>query len=283
MNRDTELLKIQVYVGYCHSDYRSRYSGIFGAIIAVYVSLMGLFLQKAIDLLTYYLSIIVGVPILFLILWSVYRDYRNNLRKVDNMIKRVNEGNSLPSVEDMTKTKKQSRLEERRQDGDETMKEKSKKKQIGVLEELIQRVDDPACGWKPLSRWQKLRRNTLNVIWLSVSLFYLGVLSFAIWLLLPITETKILLPTLIALTALILQSGIIIREFTKPEEREEIRNATIEWNYQRIKDDVDDEQHLLLKALIRMKTLQPNFSLSKVYKKNPYLFSEKNLIGMLYD
>lgn len=152
-----------------------------------------------------------------------------------------------------------------------------------ILEKLIQMVDDPAYGWKPLSGWKKLKRNILNVTWLSISLFYLGVLLYAVYLLLPMTETKVLLSTLITLTALILQSGIVIKVFTKPEEREETRNTTTEWNYQRIKDKVDDEHHLLLKALIRMKTLQPDFRLSEVQKKTPYLFSEENLIGMLYD
>ena len=65
MKRDIELIKIQVFAGYCHSQFRSRISYIFGAFIAVYVSLMGLYLQKTIELLTYYLTLFVGAPIFY--------------------------------------------------------------------------------------------------------------------------------------------------------------------------------------------------------------------------
>jgi hypothetical protein len=54
MNRETELLKNQVYVGYCHSAFRVQISSIFGALVAILVSLMGLFFQKAINAVTYY-------------------------------------------------------------------------------------------------------------------------------------------------------------------------------------------------------------------------------------
>ena len=103
MNRDTELLKIQVYAGYWHSQFRSRISYVFGAIIAVYVSLMGLFLQKTIDLLTYYLALFVGAPIFLIFLWSVYRDYHRNLDRIDELIQRVNNGESLPSLRELRK------------------------------------------------------------------------------------------------------------------------------------------------------------------------------------
>jgi len=103
MCRDTELLKIQVYTSYCHSDFRSRVSYMFSAIVAVYVSLMGLFLQKTIDAAVYYLAIAVGAPIFALLLLSTYRDYRKSLSKVDSMIQRINRGESLPSIEDMIK------------------------------------------------------------------------------------------------------------------------------------------------------------------------------------
>jgi len=105
MCRDTELLKIQVYTSYCHSDFRSRVSYMFSAIVAVYVSLMGLFLQKTIDAAVYYLAIAVGAPIFALLLLSTYRDYRKSLSKVDSMIQRINRGESLPSIEDMIKRK----------------------------------------------------------------------------------------------------------------------------------------------------------------------------------
>jgi signal transduction histidine kinase len=105
MYKDTDLLKIQVYVGYCHSVFRSRVSYVFGAIIAVVVSLMGLILQKTIDIYTYFFSLIVAGLVFVPLLLFVYRDYRKNLSKVDKMIERVNKGDLLPSVKDMIKGK----------------------------------------------------------------------------------------------------------------------------------------------------------------------------------
>jgi len=63
MNRDTDLVKIRVYASYCHSEFRSRVSYVFGAVLSVYVTFMGLFLQKTIEPLTYYLALFMSAPI----------------------------------------------------------------------------------------------------------------------------------------------------------------------------------------------------------------------------
>jgi len=105
MDKDMELLKIQVYVGYYHSHFRVLVSFILGALVAVLVLLMGLFYQNAIDLKTYYVVVFGCFPFFAVPLWLTYRDYRRNLGKVDIMIERVDKGNSLPSVEDMIKGK----------------------------------------------------------------------------------------------------------------------------------------------------------------------------------
>jgi len=60
MNRDTELLKIQVYAGYCHSDFRGRVSYVFSALIAVVVLLTGLVYQELIDRVTYSIAMPIG-------------------------------------------------------------------------------------------------------------------------------------------------------------------------------------------------------------------------------
>ena len=105
MNRETELLKIHVYVGYCHSNFRVLISFIFGALIAILVSLMALFYQNAFDIMTYYIAIFVCFPFFAFYEWRIYGDYKKNLGKVDNMIERVDKGNSLPSIKDMMKGK----------------------------------------------------------------------------------------------------------------------------------------------------------------------------------
>ena len=106
MKRDTELLKIQVYVGYCDSHFRVLISFVLGASVAVVVALMGLFLQNKIDAVTYYVVILLFVvPFFAFFVWHNYRDYRESLSKVDSMIECVNNGKVLPSVKDMLKGK----------------------------------------------------------------------------------------------------------------------------------------------------------------------------------
>jgi hypothetical protein len=105
MDRDTELLKIQVYAGYCHSDFRGRVSYVFSALIAALVLLTGLVYQELIDRVTYGIAMPVATLIFLYMLYFVYKGYTKDLCKIDNMIERVNKGNSLPSVKDMIKGK----------------------------------------------------------------------------------------------------------------------------------------------------------------------------------
>jgi len=103
MNRDTELLKIQVYADYCHSTFTSYVSFIFGGIIAFYVTIMGLFLQKTIDLTTYTLVAIVVVVPFLIFMWVAYGGYHSCLNRVDELIEKVNKGEPLPSIKDIRK------------------------------------------------------------------------------------------------------------------------------------------------------------------------------------
>ena len=54
MDRDTELLKIQVYADACHSKFTIVASCLLSLAVAGIVAFMVLFLQKDIDLTVYY-------------------------------------------------------------------------------------------------------------------------------------------------------------------------------------------------------------------------------------
>jgi len=106
MNRETELKKIDVYVGYCHSTFRVYVSFVFGMLVAIGVSLMGLKLQNKIDMLSYYVVLLgLCAPFFAFFVLYGYRSYRKSLNKVDSMLERVNNGEELPSIEDMIKGK----------------------------------------------------------------------------------------------------------------------------------------------------------------------------------
>lgn len=156
-------------------------------------------------------------------------------------------------------------------------------KQKGIIDELIEKVDDPICGWTPLSIGKNIQINIIKIMILGILFFYLGILYYAVTSLLPpINTPEDLLPIVIALSSFILSFCISIKELIKPLESEERIRVTTNWNYKRIKKSEKKERWLLLKALIRMRTLQRDFKLSEVRRKYPSLFNEENLIGMLY-
>jgi len=153
-----------------------------------------------------------------------------------------------------------------------------------VLEELVKIVDEPAQGWKPLSIGKRVQIIGTNLILLATAFIYMLIVGYAISLLFPfIAEPQGLLSIIIALTSLLFSWFIVIKQLTKPEDREETIRAITDWNYVRIKRNVRNENWLLLKALLRMKTVQKEFKLSEVYRKYPSLFDEENLVGSLYD
>jgi len=58
-----------------------------------------------------------------------------------------------------------------------------------------------------------------------------------------------------------------------------------DWNYKRIKNEVNDKQRPLLKALIQMKCKHPDFDLPELFsdKRTKGLFNEKKLLERLYE
>jgi len=161
---------------------------------------------------------------------------------------------------------------------------KQEEKQRDVIAELIEKIDDPVYGWKSLSKWKRLQLFFGKIVILLIVIFYLIVIYYAVEMLLPFIGTpETLLVVVIGLVALILQFSHIIMELTKSEDGTKIIRVTTDWNYKRIRERVESEHWLLLKALIRMRTLQKDFKLSEVRRKYPSLFNEERLVGMLYD
>lgn len=161
---------------------------------------------------------------------------------------------------------------------------KQKEKQRDVIADLIEKVDDPVYGWKPLSKWKRLQLVFGKLVIVLIVVFYLMVIYYAVQLLLPFIGTpETLLVVVIGLVALILQFFQIIMELTKSEDGTKMIRVTTDWNYKRTKERVESEHWILLKALIRMRTIQKGFKLSEVRKKYPSLFNEEHLVSMLYD
>ena len=154
---------------------------------------------------------------------------------------------------------------------------------MDIIDEFIGKIDDTESGWKPLSIWKKIKINITHILLFGILFFILIMVYYAVTLLLPVINTpESLLPIVIAIASFFLTFSFSIKEITKPLEIEERIKVITDWNFDRIKKRENKEKWLLLKALIRLKTLQEGFKLSEVRENNPSLFIKENLIDMLY-
>jgi hypothetical protein len=108
MNRDTELLKIQILADYYHSRFTTQASFLYGFIIAWGITFIALFYQKNIDMVIYTFSLSVGFIALGYFLYYAFKDYSKKLNSVDELIAEVNKGEVLPSLEELKREKKKS-------------------------------------------------------------------------------------------------------------------------------------------------------------------------------
>jgi len=83
---------------------------------------------------------------------------------------------------------------------------------------------------------------------------------------------------LVALTIALFALNNSVIAHVESSEKERLINC----RYGKMKKLVDGDKKPLLKALIKMKQQNTEFSLEQAYKLNPDLFTQKNLIAVLY-
>lgn len=107
MERDTDLLKLQILADYYHSRFNLSGSFIFGLVIALTVALYTLVMQNAIDLLVYTLSLFLVYAFTLVILVYMLRTYHSYLDRIDELIKSMNKNRfePLPSIRELRKGK----------------------------------------------------------------------------------------------------------------------------------------------------------------------------------
>ena len=99
--RDTDILKIQAYADYCNSRFNDNNSFTLGFMIAYYVSLFGLNIQNVISFEQYLAFLFVPFPFFAYWLFSARRDHARKMERIDELIKNLNNLESVPSVKDM--------------------------------------------------------------------------------------------------------------------------------------------------------------------------------------
>jgi hypothetical protein len=107
MERDTDLLKLQILADYYHTRFNLVGSFSLGLIIAMTVALYTLVMQNAISLFVYFLSLFFLFLFALAAVSYMLREYHRTLDGIDELIKGVNKNRfePLPSIREL-RTKK---------------------------------------------------------------------------------------------------------------------------------------------------------------------------------
>ena len=106
-NKDSDLLKIQILTDYYQASFSFFGSVVSGAIIGLLVVAITLRFENVFSDITYY--IVLGVILIFASFYitRIYRSYHSDLEKIDNLFIRVQNGETLPSITELRKMKKE--------------------------------------------------------------------------------------------------------------------------------------------------------------------------------
>jgi len=105
MNKDVELLKVQVYAEKCHARYTLSMSLVFGFLFPFSVAFFVLFHERFLTLGEFCILFAVLYGACFLFLLHVKRGYKDEFKTISEMIEIINEGKELPSLEELTELK----------------------------------------------------------------------------------------------------------------------------------------------------------------------------------
>lgn len=109
MNRDTELLKIQVYADYCHTTFTFRTSVLVSTYVGLLLAILVLAYQGLILWAVYYSASAAILITSYANLTSVFKDYHNSLDQIQVFINQVEGNQSLPTLKEMRKTRRKGK------------------------------------------------------------------------------------------------------------------------------------------------------------------------------
>ena len=103
MDKDIELLKIQVYADYCHSFYNGLIVLLMSGMFSFFLTFTVLFIEGIIYFTIYLFFVffsILGFGGLGICFFSIYS---KRLERVDRLIEMMNKGEPLPSIKELMK------------------------------------------------------------------------------------------------------------------------------------------------------------------------------------
>ena len=101
MNRDVELLKVQILADYYHTQSNLTLSFLLTCLIALTIAFMTLLIEGHINLLTYYILLAVIVILFYYWLRKTNNRYSKNLDKIGDLLKQIEIGEPLPSLKEL--------------------------------------------------------------------------------------------------------------------------------------------------------------------------------------
>jgi len=107
MNRDIEILKIQVLADYYHNKSSSALSFMLTALITLAITFMALVYEGHLSLPVYYILLAAIIGFFFYELHTLNKQYSKYLDKIDDLLRRVENGEVLPSLKELRGSEKE--------------------------------------------------------------------------------------------------------------------------------------------------------------------------------
>jgi hypothetical protein len=101
MNKDVELLKVQILADFYHTRISSWFSLFASILIAFSIVITTLFYERYIDPITYEVAICAFVAFFFLRLWMLSKQYSRDIDRLDDLLKRIENGKPLPPLREL--------------------------------------------------------------------------------------------------------------------------------------------------------------------------------------
>jgi len=110
MDKDTELLKIQIYADYCHTIFTFRTSLQVSALVGLLLVVLGIAYQGLIPWFAFYLAIFLIAVFLALVIRKIFKDYHNDLNFIQILFSLVEKNDPIPTFKEMKVLREMSDL-----------------------------------------------------------------------------------------------------------------------------------------------------------------------------
>lgn len=109
MDREIDLLKIQIHADYCQANFIFLSSIVVSVFAGLFLVFVALVYQGLMSWYVYYLSIAVVTVFFFIELRRILKEYHNDLDQIQDLLSQVEKNESLPTLKEMRKKQKKKK------------------------------------------------------------------------------------------------------------------------------------------------------------------------------